>query len=392
MRAIVRPTPFLRAVVRLATTCSIAAVASVVVLVGPAVADAAQDAERAAAQAREAEARAAAAAVQVEQLTAAYSEASLRVRVGLTDLAQAFAESTEAVQAVGAARTGLAQARSVRSRRVRALYSSGGPSMLAASVLSATSPEDAMWRAATAERVLRGLVNDAQSDVADGQQAAALAAARQQQADAAADARAATLDRLEADSRAAEEYLTQAHATLAALDENARRATIAADAAKALAEAEAAALAAQRAAVRTAARTTVTAAGIPDEFAAAYQQFSATCPGLRWTLLAAVGQVESGHGRNNGPSSAGAVGPMQFMPATFASFGVDGDGDGVKDVWDPQDAVASAANYLCSRGIDGTPAGDQKALLAYNHAQWYVDLVLDTEAAIISEQPAAAAP
>jgi membrane-bound lytic murein transglycosylase B len=111
---------------------------------------------------------------------------------------------------------------------------------------------------------------------------------------------------------------------------------------------------------------------------------------MDWTLLAAVGQVESGHGRNDGPSSAGAVGPMQFMPATFARYGVDGDHDGVLNAWDPADAIFTAAGYLCVSGADGGSAdGVRAALLAYNHAEWYVELVLAAQQAIIrAEAPA----
>ncbi|MGL5830355.1 MAG: lytic transglycosylase domain-containing protein, partial [Angustibacter sp.] len=88
-----------------------------------------------------------------------------------------------------------------------------------------------------------------------------------------------------------------------------------------------------------------------------------------------------------GPSSAGAVGPMQFMPRTFAAYGVDGNRDGVKDAWDPADAIYSAANYLCANG-GGRPTGIQKALFAYNRAQWYVDLVLGVQRKIVlSPQP-----
>jgi membrane-bound lytic murein transglycosylase B len=140
----------------------------------------------------------------------------------------------------------------------------------------------------------------------------------------------------------------------------------------------------------------VTALGIPAEFELAYRQAATTCPGMRWTLLAGVGQVESGHGRNNGPSSAGAIGPMQFMPATFAAYAVDGDHDGVLSAWDPQDAIFTAAHYLCTSaahdGGAGSAAGAHAALLAYNHAEWYVDLVLAAEQAIIARQTAFSAP
>ena len=75
-----------------------------------------------------------------------------------------------------------------------------------------------------------------------------------------------------------------------------------------------------------------------------------TCHGLSWTVLAAIGQVESGHGSNASTSYAGAQGPMQFMPATFAAYAVDGDHDGDKDIMDPADAIFSAAHYLCANG------------------------------------------
>jgi membrane-bound lytic murein transglycosylase B len=131
----------------------------------------------------------------------------------------------------------------------------------------------------------------------------------------------------------------------------------------------------------------VTAIGIPLEFEKAYRAAARTCTGLPWTLLAAVGQVESGHGRNDGPSPAGAIGPMQFLPATFAAHAVDGDHDGTTDPWDPQDAIFTAAHYLCVSGADGgSAAGIHAALLAYNHAEWYVDLVLATQQAIVSRE------
>ncbi|HXM56177.1 MAG TPA: lytic murein transglycosylase [Candidatus Dormibacteraeota bacterium] len=87
--------------------------------------------------------------------------------------------------------------------------------------------------------------------------------------------------------------------------------------------------------------------------------------GLDWTVLAGVLKVECDFGRNCGVSSAGALGPAQFEPGTWAIYGVDGDGDGRKDPWDAADAVASAANYLKALGA-GSPAGVKAALCHYN--------------------------
>ncbi len=97
--------------------------------------------------------------------------------------------------------------------------------------------------------------------------------------------------------------------------------------------------------------------------------------GLDPAVLAAIGEVESGHGQNMGPSSAGALGPMQFMPATWSAYGVDGNGDGDRDIMDPHDAIPGAANYLRA---SGAPRDWRRALFAYNHADWYVAKVLDT--------------
>lgn len=118
------------------------------------------------------------------------------------------------------------------------------------------------------------------------------------------------------------------------------------------------------------------ARGKPTSYLALYRQAAARCPGLSWTVLAAIGQIESGHGRNNGPSSAGALGPMQFMPATWARYGLDGDGDGRAEIMNPYDAVPSAAGYLCARGGGHGGASLSQAIWDYNHADWYVQEVL----------------
>jgi hypothetical protein len=90
-------------------------------------------------------------------------------------------------------------------------------------------------------------------------------------------------------------------------------------------------------------------------------------------VLAAINGIETAFGTNLNVSSAGAVGWMQFMPATWAGYGVDGDGDGVKDPYDPEDAIHAAANYLRA---SGAPGDWYTAVFAYNHADWYVAEVL----------------
>ena len=95
--------------------------------------------------------------------------------------------------------------------------------------------------------------------------------------------------------------------------------------------------------------------------------------GADWYVLAAVGWVESRHGENMGPSSSGAMGPMQFLPSTWKTSGVDGNHDGVKNIMDPRDAIPAAASYL-KRG--GAPKDWFAALYTYNHSDQYVRDVL----------------
>ncbi|NUR91738.1 MAG: lytic transglycosylase domain-containing protein [Nonomuraea sp.] len=116
--------------------------------------------------------------------------------------------------------------------------------------------------------------------------------------------------------------------------------------------------------------------GRPNSYLDLYKASATRCPGLSWTVLAAIGQVESSHGRNNGPSSAGALGPMQFMPATWKHYGVDGDGDGKADIWSPYDAVPGAANYLCANGAGKGGEKLRKAIWFYNHSWDYVNKVM----------------
>jgi hypothetical protein len=115
---------------------------------------------------------------------------------------------------------------------------------------------------------------------------------------------------------------------------------------------------------------------IPAPYLALYRAAATTCPGLPWTVLAGIGAVETGHGANVHRSVKGAVGPMQFLPSTFAEYGVDGNGDGVADIHDPADAIYSAARYLCLWGAGRGGQALYDAIFAYNHADWYVRLVV----------------
>jgi hypothetical protein len=117
--------------------------------------------------------------------------------------------------------------------------------------------------------------------------------------------------------------------------------------------------------------------GVPANWIDLFKESAATyCPGLSWTVLAAIGEIESGDGANDGPSSAGAEGPMQFLPSTWAIWGTDGFGPaGSPDIMNPLDAVPSAARLLCASG-GGSTATLSGAIFSYNHATWYVSEVL----------------
>lgn len=116
--------------------------------------------------------------------------------------------------------------------------------------------------------------------------------------------------------------------------------------------------------------------------------------GIDWAILAAIGSIETDHGRLNAPGVKSGVnsfgccaGPMQFYTSpyptklragetnssTWGAMGVDGNGDGWKDAHDPEDAIPAAARYLKA---SGAPGDYQSAIFSYNHAQWYVDDVM----------------
>ncbi|SEF65559.1 Membrane-bound lytic murein transglycosylase B [Actinacidiphila yanglinensis] len=159
-------------------------------------------------------------------------------------------------------------------------------------------------------------------------------------------------------------------------------------------------------------------ASLPTTVLAAYERAQSsvgqTDPGchLPWQLLAAIGQVESGQARGGAVDANGttykpilgpvlngngfanisdtdngqydgdpvhdrAVGPMQFIPSTWRTWGADGNGDGVKDPNNVYDAALAAAHYLCADGRDlAVPADMDRAILGYNHSQDYLNLVM----------------
>ena len=121
-----------------------------------------------------------------------------------------------------------------------------------------------------------------------------------------------------------------------------------------------------------------TAAGIPANYARLYRRAGSTCPHLDWALLAAIGKVETNHGRSqlpgvsSGSNSAGAQGPMQFLPATFAGVRARHPAVG-GNVYNPAHAIPAAAHMLCDNGVRDGRIYD--AVFSYNHAGWYVDKV-----------------
>jgi len=121
--------------------------------------------------------------------------------------------------------------------------------------------------------------------------------------------------------------------------------------------------------------STCAAAGVPPVLIPMYQR-AAAAYGLGpqgAAVLAGINEVETAFGTNLNVSSAGAIGWMQFMPSTWEMYGVDANGDGVRDPYNPEDAIFAAARYLQAAGM---PSDTYGAIYAYNHADWYVAEVL----------------
>lgn len=118
---------------------------------------------------------------------------------------------------------------------------------------------------------------------------------------------------------------------------------------------------------------------VPADYLTLYMQAAATCPGLSWTTLAAIGKVESDHGRSrlpgvaSGTNSAGAGGPMQFLASTFADVvarhQLPAGGASPPSLYNPQDAIYAAAAYLCDNHVATDLTG---ALWHYNHSDAYI--------------------
>jgi len=137
---------------------------------------------------------------------------------------------------------------------------------------------------------------------------------------------------------------------------------------------------------------------IPPAMLALYQEAAGTCPGLPWTVLAAIGTVESDSGQStlpgvqSGANAAGAEGIMQFEPATFAAYDepVPAGGADPPTPYDPADAVYAAARLLCANGASGG-TDLAAAVYAYNHSAAYVAHVLALAQSLGGPGPAPAA-
>ncbi|MEP6852579.1 MAG: lytic transglycosylase domain-containing protein [bacterium] len=179
--------------------------------------------------------------------------------------------------------------------------------------------------------------------------------------------------------------------------------------------------------------TGLAADGIPSVALAAYRRAAAAQPAscaIPWPLLAAIGRVESDHGRfgsallrSDGTSTEPiigipldghgtalirdtdggrldgdrsldrAVGPMQFIPSTWALYGTDGNGDSVVDPFNIYDSAAAAARYLCAAGGDlSTAVGQRRAVLAYNDSDAYLASVLALEQVYAADAPGLSVP
>jgi hypothetical protein len=253
-----------------------------------------------------------------------------------------------------------------------ALYKSGGSLALYASALRSGDPSGL--------RQLPYLKAIVTTDAQSAATALRIAAAAKEALDASQtqiDNGLANTDSVNVRLAAVQSVLAQQEGLLDEASGRAKNLQALKDAAAALAASQAAAAAAGAQAAESA-----QAFPIPPLYRALYQNAAQTCPGLSWTVLAAIGQVETHHGSGGMVSSAGALGPMQFLPGTFIEYARDGDRDGLANIMDPADAIYTAAAYLCANGAGQGGQSLYTAIWNYNHADWYVQLVLALSAKI----------
>ncbi|MEO8106225.1 MAG: lytic transglycosylase domain-containing protein [Actinomycetes bacterium] len=317
--------------------------------------------------AEEAQLRADDASARVAALQKQVAIARTEYRTTLRGLAEAVNQEVTADAAADAATRAALLAEQDRVGAIRALEQSGGSLAMVENLLESASPSALAARLKLSSEVLDLLATGSEFTHDVALQSATFAK-RQERG---TKATMYTVADVESAYARMDSLLAEQEEILATLDAEAR------DLARA--ERVQARIDAQRAAAAAAASSAsseATAGGIPKSYLRLYQAAAATCPGLPWPVLAAIGQVESGHGSNTGPSSSGAMGPMQFLPSTFGAYAVDGDGDGIADIWNPSDAIYSATNYLCANGAGGGPRALYGAIYRYNHADWYVLMVM----------------
>jgi Transglycosylase SLT domain len=325
----------------------------------------------------QAKAQAHQAALDVQRIQPQLQSAVDAYEAALRGLASGVSVGISADQAADEALTQAYAVQLVQRQRIRALYMSGGSAALLASLLTSGSPTDLVERMGAVQHVLAGDAANTQRAVDAATAARALATTSL----AGADALGQTVGSVQADLLRVQGLMAAAQARLDSLSAQARALQEARDAAAALAAAQASVDAAAAGAAHSA-----NGQQIPADYLLLYRAAATTCPGMDWHDLAAIGQVESGHGRSDGPSPSGAEGPMQFLPSTFAAYAVDGNHDGVLDIWNPADAIFTAAHYLCANGA-GDPNTLDTAIWHYNHADWYVQLVLGVAASLRLKYP-----
>jgi uncharacterized protein YoxC len=345
---------------RLAACVAACLAASVVVTISgsAARADTAGDAAQAQQQADAITAKIASLQPHVDQAMAAYETA-------LDAVGQSVGTSVAASRVYQALQAQATAATMSQNAHIVALYESGSVTLYAA-VLTTGNPNSV-----PPLPMLSGVVA---RDAATAAAANRVAAAAKRTADTAEYQISTTLT----DAAEVDDHLSQLQNLLAQQQALLDQASAKAKQLKELQSAQAA-LAAALATISQAGNDAAASASptaIPPRYDAFYHAASLTCPGLSWTVLAAIGQVETHHGQGTMVSSAGALGPMQFMPATFAHYAVDGDGDGKADIMNPADSIYTAAHYLCANGAGTGDQGLYNALWHYNHADWYVQLVL----------------